>query len=72
MFVTLKQFQLCIIILIFGFHLQESMSKRHSVLFIFIDDLRHLDDKEVHLPNIKKMAASSVNFKHSFAQVCVI
>ncbi|XP_059059979.1 iduronate 2-sulfatase isoform X2 [Achroia grisella] len=43
-------------------------SHRHNVLIILIDDLRHLSDKDVYLPNIAKLAANGVNFENACAQ----
>lgn len=40
-----------------------------NVLFIFVDDLRHLDFKKINLPHIKKLAVNGITFKNSFAQV---
>ncbi|XP_068628041.1 iduronate 2-sulfatase [Battus philenor] len=40
----------------------------NNVLLIFVDDLRHLDDENLNLYNIKKMAAKGVYFKNSYAQ----
>ncbi|XP_063823610.1 iduronate 2-sulfatase [Ostrinia nubilalis] len=45
-----------------------TLSTKNNVVFIVIDDLRHLSDIDVHLPNLKKLAANSVNFKNTFAQ----
>ncbi|KAG6461730.1 hypothetical protein O3G_MSEX012817 [Manduca sexta] len=41
---------------------------RQNVLLIFIDDLRHLVDENVPLPNLSNMASSGVIFKQAYAQ----
>lgn len=44
----------------------------NNVLLIIIDDLRHLSNENVNLPNIKEMANKGVNFKNAFSQVSQI
>ncbi|KAJ8726791.1 hypothetical protein PYW08_015188 [Mythimna loreyi] len=45
-----------------------SSATKNNILFIFVDDLRHLSDETINLPNIKKLAGEGVNFKNAFAQ----
>lgn len=40
-----------------------------SVLFIMIDDLRALTNREVNLTHIERLARNSVTFTNAFAQV---
>lgn len=42
-----------------------------NILFIIVDDLRHLSVENVYLPNIEKLNARGVSFKHAYAQVSV-
>ncbi|KAL0883654.1 hypothetical protein ABMA27_015780 [Loxostege sticticalis] len=55
-------------VLFFIFNVRTSITLKSNVLFIVIDDLRHLTGQDVRLPNLEKMAANSVNFKNTFAQ----
>lgn len=48
-----------------------SSARKYNILFIFVDDLRHLSDETINLPNIKKMAGKGANFKNAFAQVTI-
>lgn len=57
-------------VLFFIFNVRTSITLKSNVLFIVIDDLRHLTGQDVRLPNLEKLAANSVNFKNTFAQVC--
>lgn len=41
----------------------------HNVLFIVVDDLRHLSADNVNLTNIQKLTARGVRFQHAYAQV---
>lgn len=41
----------------------------HNVLFIVVDDLRHLSADKVNLTNIQKLTARGVRFQHAYAQV---
>lgn len=62
-------------VLIIILHHVPTRSKRFSnpnILFILIDDLRHLSDKYVDLPHLKKLADNGVNFKNTFVQVCAV
>ncbi|CAG9791785.1 unnamed protein product [Diatraea saccharalis] len=45
-----------------------SNTEKQNVLFICVDDLRHLAETDVLLPNLMKIAAKSINFKNAFAQ----
>lgn len=40
-----------------------------NVLFVIVDDLRHLSAEDVNLTNIAKLTARGVSFKHAYAQV---
>lgn len=42
-----------------------------NILFILIDDLRHLSDKKVYLPNINFLGKTGATFKNAFAQVSI-
>ncbi|CAD0198997.1 unnamed protein product [Chrysodeixis includens] len=44
---------------------------QNNVLLIIIDDLRHLSEETINLPNIKKIANKGVYFKNAFAQQAV-
>lgn len=46
-----------------------SSATKTNILIIIVDDLRHLSDETINLPNIKTLAARGVNFKNAFAQV---
>ncbi|XP_021204789.1 iduronate 2-sulfatase [Bombyx mori] len=39
-----------------------------NILFILIDDLRHLSDKKVYLPNINFLGKTGATFNNAFAQ----
>ncbi|XP_021182710.3 iduronate 2-sulfatase [Helicoverpa armigera] len=41
---------------------------KKNVLLILVDDLRHLSDEMVNLPNVKKLANEGANFKNAYAQ----
>lgn len=58
-----------IIILLLFTCKSDSRYTKNNILIIFIDDLRHLADETISLPNIKKIADEGVNFKNAFAQV---
>ncbi|KAJ8724811.1 hypothetical protein PYW07_015769 [Mythimna separata] len=49
-------------------HSSFSNGTKNNILFILVDDLRHLSDETISLPNIKTLAGESVNFKNAFAQ----
>ncbi|XP_031763478.2 iduronate 2-sulfatase [Galleria mellonella] len=58
---------LCFTIL-FLLHPYGASIQKHNVLIILIDDLRHLSDKDIFLPNIDKIAANGINFENAYAQ----
>ncbi|KAF9413418.1 hypothetical protein HW555_008355 [Spodoptera exigua] len=39
-----------------------------NILMIVVDDLRHLSDETINLPNLKRLADEGANFKNAFAQ----
>nr|XP_026491769.1 iduronate 2-sulfatase [Vanessa tameamea] len=41
---------------------------KRNVLIILIDDMRHLTDKNILLPNIQRLAVKSIVFRNAFAQ----
>lgn len=45
---------------------------KSNVLIIFVDDMRHLTEAEVYLPNIRKLAGKGIHFRNAFAQVNIL
>lgn len=56
-------------IVILSKHLITADLNTKNILFLYVDDLRHLHDKNVNLPNINKIAGSGITFKNAFCQV---
>lgn len=48
---------------------QTTQAIKSNVLIIFVDDMRHLTEAEVYLPNIRKLAGKGIHFRNAFAQV---
>lgn len=42
---------------------------QNNVLFIIVDDLRHLSKETINLPNIQSIAKSGAYFNNAFSQV---
>ncbi|XP_075972630.1 iduronate 2-sulfatase [Anticarsia gemmatalis] len=63
------QYFVCIILCLLYYCPQECRSvTKPNIIFILVDDLRHLSDGTINLPNIQKLADEGVEFKNAFAQ----
>lgn len=49
--------------------LPNQINKKVNILFVVVDDLRHLAENIVNLPNFEKLAGRSIYFQNAFAQV---
>ncbi|XP_023939159.1 iduronate 2-sulfatase [Bicyclus anynana] len=54
--------------IVYSITLTNNSINKSNVLIIFVDDMRHLTEKEVYLPNIQKLARESIQFRNAFAQ----
>ncbi|XP_014364471.2 iduronate 2-sulfatase [Papilio machaon] len=57
-----------LIIVIMTNHLNTEDLGTKNIIFLYVDDLRHLHDKNVNLPNIKKIMENGITFKNAFCQ----
>ncbi|XP_050363000.1 iduronate 2-sulfatase [Nymphalis io] len=59
---------LCAINNILSVDFERKTHIKRNVLIIVIDDMRHLTDQNILLPNIQKLAVNSIVFQNAFAQ----